>query len=348
MNFIYDLPERLLTVKSFFPVIQSSKFKQYLDDCLTNTKQLIVDQFQTICFKSYELEKANQLTCHVAVHPKNYYLNRYNDILAYDQTRIVLNNTSAQNPVTFSELSTNLTGYINANFIRSIEVPSSDDTVLRANNHCEFIATQGPLNQTIGDFWHMVYMFKCPFIVMLTGLQYNGQTICDLYWPEKLNIPEHYKSNGFEISVTLLETNQSDCFIKRIFSISMSNNSNESHNVTQIHFTEWENFSVPTITDMDKLVKEYEQNYQSLVNHQSITASIGPTVVHCSAGVGRTGTFISALIVRRHLRSGCQWISLPSIVLMLRLWRHCMVELTEQYLFLHEYFAYILNQERYC
>lgn len=52
-------------------------------------------------------------------------------------------------------------------------------------------------------------------------LQYNGQTICDLYWPEKLNIPEHYKSNGFEISVTLLETNQSDCFIKRIFSISM-------------------------------------------------------------------------------------------------------------------------------
>ncbi|VDO89292.1 unnamed protein product [Schistosoma mattheei] len=112
-------------------------------------------------------------------------------------------------------------------------------------------------------------------------LQYNGQTICDLYWPEKLNIPEHYKSNGFEISVTLLETNQSDCFIKRIFSISMSNNSNESHNVTQIHFTEWENFSVPTVTDMDKLVKEYEQNYQSLVNHQSITASIGPTVVHC-------------------------------------------------------------------
>ncbi|VDP56356.1 unnamed protein product [Schistosoma curassoni] len=59
---------------------------------------------KTICFKSYELEKANQLTCHVAVHPKNYYLNRYNDILAYDQTRIVLNNTSDQNPVTFSEV----------------------------------------------------------------------------------------------------------------------------------------------------------------------------------------------------------------------------------------------------
>ncbi|CAH8557245.1 unnamed protein product [Schistosoma turkestanicum] len=345
INFMYDLPERLLTVQSYFPVIQSSKFKDYLNDCLINTKQLIVDQFETICSKSYELEKTNQLTYNAAIHSQNDYLNRYNDILPYDQTRVILESENNQKSITFSELSTNFTGYINANFIRFIETPSSsDDTVLRANNHCEFIATQGPLKQTIGDFWHMVYMFKCPFIVMLTGLQYNGQTICDLYWPEELNITHHYKSANFEISVTLLEINQSDCYIKRIFNVSMPNHSNESHIVTQIHFTEWENFSVPTIANMDKLVKEYEQNYQSLVNQQqSTTVSIGPTVVHCSAGVGRTGTFISVLVARRHLRSKCQWISLPSIVLMLRLWRHCMVELKEQYLFLHEYFAYILN-----
>ncbi|CAH8286537.1 unnamed protein product, partial [Schistosoma turkestanicum] len=60
------------------------------------------------------------------------------------------------------------------------------------------------------------------------------------------------------------------------------NHSNESHMGTQIHFTKLENFSVPTIVNMDKLVKEYEQNNQSLVNQQqSTTISIGPTVVHC-------------------------------------------------------------------
>nr|CAX74452.1 Receptor-type tyrosine-protein phosphatase O precursor [Schistosoma japonicum] len=345
MNFIYDLPERLLTVKSYFQVIGLSKFKQYLDDCLTNTK-LIFDEFQKVNSKSDELQTVNQLTFHAAVHPQNYYLNRYDDILPYDQTRTILKKKNDQNSIQFSELSTNFTDYINANFIRTIEpLLSSKNDALQytANNHCEFIATQGPLKQTIGDFWYMIYLFKCPFIVMLTGLHHNGQIICDLYWPEKFNTPISYKCTDFEVSVTLLEVNQSNCFVKRIFQVSVSNESIElSHNVTQIHFTEWENFSIPTIRNMHELVEEYEKDYQLLVNQS--TVSIGPTVVHCSAGVGRTGTFISVLVVRRHLRSACDFISIPSIVLMLRIWRCCMVELKEQYLFLHEYFAHILTK----
>ncbi|CAH8861043.1 unnamed protein product [Trichobilharzia szidati] len=348
-NLIYDLPEQLRTVKLCSPLIFRSQFKEYLNESLSSssTKQLLIDQFNMINTKSCELEKANQLTCRAAVHPDNYYLNRYDDILPYDQTRVVLRNTNNQNPISFSELSTNLNvGYINANFIRTIEPPiSSNDTILRANNQCEFIATQGPIKSTISDFWYMIYTFKCPIIVMLTKLQCNNQTICHLYWPEKLNTVKHYKSANYQMAVSLLEVNQSDCFTKRIFKVSLSKNPGESHNVIHIHFTKWENFGVPTTENMWQLVKEYDSTYQSIVKRSSVS-SIGPTVVHCSAGVGRTGTFISVLIVHRHLRSpDCEWITLASVVLMLRLWRCCMIELKDQYIFLHEYFAHILNKE---
>ncbi|CAH8570296.1 unnamed protein product [Heterobilharzia americana] len=343
MNQIYDLPERLLTLKLCFPLILRSHFKQYLDECLIGFKYSLIKQFETITSKTYELERVNQFTYHAALHSDNYYLNRYDDILPYDQTRVILKDVNDHNLVTFDQLSMNSTGYINANFIRTIEPPtSSNDTMLRANNQCEFIATQGPLKKTIGDFWHMVYIYQCPIIIMLTGLKHNTQSICDLYWPEELNTTKQYEYSNIRISVTLVNVNQSDCFIQRNFKVSSSIKPNELHNVIQIHSTKWENFGVPTLENMHKLVQAYENIYQDCVGQSTIP--IGPTVVHCSAGVGRTGTFISVLVVRRHLRSDCQWISLPNIVLMLRLWRCFMVELKEQYIFLHEYFSYILSQ----
>ena len=157
-------------------------------------------------------------------------------------------------------LSTN--EYINASFVK---IP----------NDKRFIATQGPIDTSIEDFWQMVFDFKVEMIVMLCSLTEGGSTKCAHYWNEDLKMK-------FKVKV-LEEKEYNKYLIIRKFNVTNSNA--ESRTVNQLHFTGWPDHGAPQIED----VYETFSTMITKVNEYFNT----PVIVHCSAGVGRTGTFIS-------------------------------------------------------
>nr|XP_032621408.1 receptor-type tyrosine-protein phosphatase eta isoform X2 [Chelonoidis abingdonii] len=183
--------------------------------------------------------------------------NRYNNVLPYDISRVKL---SIQNHPADD--------YINANYMPGY------------NSKKEFIAAQGPLPNTVQDFWRMIWEKNIYAIVMLTKCVEQGRTKCEEYWPDK-------GSNYYDdITVTLV----SECVLPewtiRDFIVEGSN-ATESHSVRQFHFTSWPDHGVPETTDL--LI-----NFRHLVQENiRQNPPDSPILVHCSAGVGRTGTFIA-------------------------------------------------------
>jgi len=152
------------------------------------------------------------------------------------------------------------TDYINANYVLDKQ----------------FILTQGPLSHTIKDFWKMTWEQNSNVIVMLTNIIENGIKKCDQYWP---NLNDSIKYGRFIIE-NIKEDNIDNIFIKREFKI-INLNTNESKIIRQYHYIAWPDHGVPSsfsefITFLDYIEKETLE---------------GPIVVHCSAGIGRSGTF---------------------------------------------------------
>ncbi|KFP66389.1 Receptor-type tyrosine-protein phosphatase eta, partial [Cariama cristata] len=183
--------------------------------------------------------------------------NRYNNVLPYDISRVKLSDQSCATD-----------DYINANYMPGY------------NSKKAFIAAQGPLPNTIDDFWRMIWEKNIYSVVMLTKCVEQARTKCEQYWPEKQS-----KSYGDIIVTTVSEIVLPEWTI-RDFTVEKSNTP-ESHTVRQFHFTSWPDHGVPETTDL--LI-----NFRHLVHEYSSQNPIdSPTLVHCSAGVGRTGTFIA-------------------------------------------------------
>ncbi|NXH33855.1 PTPRJ phosphatase, partial [Myiagra hebetior] len=189
--------------------------------------------------------------------PENRGKNRYNNVLPYDISRVKLSNQSS-----------GAGDYINANYMPGY------------NSKKAFIAAQGPLPNTIEDFWRMIWEKSIYSIVMLTKCMEQARTKCEQYWPDK-----EPKSYG-DIIVTMVSEVVLPEWTIRDFTVEKSNTP-ESHMVRQFHFTSWPDHGVPETTDL--LI-----NFRHLVHeYNSQNPMDSPTLVHCSAGVGRTGTFIA-------------------------------------------------------
>ncbi|XP_026518556.1 receptor-type tyrosine-protein phosphatase eta-like, partial [Terrapene carolina triunguis] len=158
--------------------------------------------------------------------------------------------------------------YINANYMPGY------------NSKKEFIAAQGPLPNTVQDFWRMIWEKNIYAIVMLTKCVEQGRTKCEEYWPDK-------GSNYYDdITVTLVSEYVLPEWTIRDFTVE-DRDATESHSVRQFHFTSWPDHGVPETTDL--LI-----NFRHLVQENiRQNPPDSPTLVHCSAGVGRTGTFIA-------------------------------------------------------
>uniref|UniRef100_A0A6I8Q586 Receptor-type tyrosine-protein phosphatase S n=1 Tax=Xenopus tropicalis TaxID=8364 RepID=A0A6I8Q586_XENTR len=224
--------------------------------------------------------------------------NRYANVIAYDHSRVILLPVEG---IIGSD-------YINANYIDGYRKQNA------------YIATQGALPETFGDFWRMVWEQRSATVVMMTKLEEKSRIKCDQYWP----------SRGTEtygmIQVTLLDTIELATFCVRTFSLHKSGSS-EKREVRQFQFTAWPDHGVP----------EYPTPFLAFLRRVKTCnpPDAGPVVVHCSAGVGRTGCFIviDAMLERiKHEKT----VDIYGHVTLMRSQRNYMVQTEDQYSFIHD------------
>ncbi|XP_075281348.1 receptor-type tyrosine-protein phosphatase eta [Opisthocomus hoazin] len=235
--------------------------------------------------------------------------NRYNNVLPYDISRVKLSDQSSATD-----------DYINANYMPGY------------NSKKAFIAAQGPLPNTIEDFWRMIWEKNIYSIVMLTKCVEQARTKCEQYWPDKQS-----KSYG-DIIVTMVSEVVLPEWTIRDFTVEKSNKP-ESHTVRQFHFTSWPDHGVPETTDL--LI-----NFRHLVHEYSSQNPVdSPTLVHCSAGVGRTGTFIAIdrLIQQIEMENT---VDVYGVVYDLRMHRPLMVQTEDQYVFLNQCVMDIIRSQK--
>ncbi|XP_056613871.1 receptor-type tyrosine-protein phosphatase delta-like isoform X17 [Triplophysa dalaica] len=224
--------------------------------------------------------------------------NRYANVIAYDHSRVLL---SAIDGIPGSD-------YINSNYIDGYRKQNA------------YIATQGPLPETFGDFWRMIWEQRSANIVMMTKLEERSRVKCDQYWPNRAT-----ETYGL-IQVTLLDTVELATYCVRTFAL-YKNGSSEKREVRQFQFTAWPDHGVP----------EHPTPFLAFLRRVKSCnpPDAGPMVVHCSAGVGRTGCFIviDAMLERiKHEKT----VDIYGHVTLMRAQRNYMVQTEDQYVFIHD------------
>ncbi|XP_076478541.1 protein tyrosine phosphatase 10D isoform X3 [Bombus vancouverensis nearcticus] len=242
--------------------------------------------------------------CTAADLPCNRPKNRFTNILPYDHSRFKLQ------PVDDEEGS----DYINANYVPGHNSPR------------EFIVTQGPLHSTRDDFWRMVWESNSRAIVMLTRCIEKGREKCDHYWPMDTH-PVYYG----DICVTILnETHYPDWSITEF----MLCRGDVKRVIQHFHFTTWPDFGVPSPPQtLARFVRAFRER---------VRPDQRPIVVHCSAGVGRSGTFITLdRILQQILVS--KYVDIFGIVWAMRKERVWMVQTEQQYICIHQCLLAVLE-----
>ncbi|KAM4605989.1 receptor-type tyrosine-protein phosphatase mu-like [Polymixia lowei] len=223
--------------------------------------------------------------------------NRYGNIIAYDHSRVRLQPQEGENG----------SDYINANYVDGYHRP----------NH--YIATQGPMQETVYDFWRMVWQENTAAIVMVTNLVEVGRVKCCKYWPDDTDI---YR----DMKVTLIETQLLSEYVIRTFAVE-KRGVHEIREIRQFHFTGWPDHGVPYhATGLLGFIRRVKTK---------TPPNAGPMVVHCSAGAGRTGCFIVIdIMLDMAEREGV--VDIYNCVRELRARRVNMVQTEEQYVFIHD------------
>ncbi|XP_066855177.1 receptor-type tyrosine-protein phosphatase O isoform X2 [Anser cygnoides] len=231
--------------------------------------------------------------------PMNRCKNRYTNILPYDFSRVRLVSMNEEEG----------SDYINANYIPGYNSPQ------------EYIATQGPLPETRNDFWKMVLQQKSQIIVMLTQCNEKRRVKCDHYWP----FTEDPVAYG-DITVEMLSEEEHTDWVYRNFRICYAD---EVQDVMHFNYTAWPDHGVPTTNAAESILQ-----FVQMVRQKS-AKSKGPMIIHCSAGVGRTGTFIALDRLLQHIRDH-EFVDILGLVSDMRSYRMSMVQTEEQYIFIHQ------------
>ncbi|KAM9775335.1 receptor-type tyrosine-protein phosphatase mu-like isoform 1-T1 [Syngnathus typhle] len=232
-----------------------------------------------------------------AKQDENRMKNRYGNIIAYDHSRVRLQPQDGEKG----------SDYINASYVDGYHWP----------NH--YIATQGPMRETMYDFWRMVWQENTAAIVMVTNLVEVGRVKCCKYWPDDSEI-------FGDISVTLMETQLLSEYVIRTFAVE-KRGAAEIREIRQFHFTGWPDHGVPAhATGLLGFIRRVKAK---------TPPATGPTVVHCSAGAGRTGCFmVIDIMLDMAEREGV--VDIYNCVRELRARRVNMVQTEEQYVFIHD------------
>ncbi|XP_052761525.1 receptor-type tyrosine-protein phosphatase alpha-like isoform X2 [Mya arenaria] len=236
----------------------------------------------------------------------NMHRNRYKGIYPYDDTRVIVRGGE--------------TDYINASYIDGFRKRNA------------YIAALGPMAKQLGDFgqfWRMVWQQKVEKIVMVTNLVEGEKTKCEQYWPGH----GQSKLYGDTEVVCKVEKLYAD-FIWRQFTLSKDKHNFEERNLHHLQFTAWPDKDIP---DNVTSIIEFRQKVNALPR-----TFHGPVIVHCSAGVGRTGTYIALDILTKEGETEGA-IDIPGCVLNMRQNRPSMIQTLSQYKFLHQALVHSLT-----
>ncbi|XP_033019281.1 tyrosine-protein phosphatase non-receptor type 12 isoform X4 [Lacerta agilis] len=236
--------------------------------------------------------------------------NRYKDILPFDHSRVKL---TLKTPPQDSD-------YINANFIKGVHGPKA------------YVATQGPLANTVIDFWRMIWEYNVAIIVMACREFEMGRKKCERYWP--LYGEESVSFGPFHISCEA-EQVRTDYYIRTLLLAFQ----NETRRVYQFHYVNWPDHDVPSsfdsILDMISLMREYQE-------HEDV-----PICIHCSAGCGRTGAICAIDYTWNLLKAGKipEEFNVFNLIQEMRTQRHSAVQTKEQYELVHRAIAQLFEKQ---
>jgi len=232
-----------------------------------------------------------------ASKPENRHLNRYRDVYPYDHSRIVIWDCDD-------------TDYINASLV---QVP-------KANR--KYILAQGPLPSTVGHFWMAVWQRKCKAVLMLNKIIEKGQIKCHQYWP--INVGDTLEMPNVYLSLTHEDSKTGQHFTVRTFKLT-NLKTNESREILHFHYTNWPDFCIPQSPD------SFLEFLHAVRDSGSLDEDVGPAVVHCSAGIGRSGTFClvdTCLVLLAN--DGPESVCVKDILLELRNYRMGLIQTVDQ------------------
>ncbi|KAK6182292.1 hypothetical protein SNE40_010006 [Patella caerulea] len=266
-------------------------------------------------------KRAPNLEYNVAKLPENNPRNRFKDVLPYDNTRVKLT-PRKDNPA----------GYINASHVK----------LTAENMDWWFIATQAPLENTVSDFWQMIWEQEVDVVAMLTALTEQGRQKCFPYRPDEPG-PSHRKIYG-DFEIELLLTDDSLCYVTRRITVRHLP-SGKSRQIWHLQYTDWPDHGCPDdIYGFLGFLDEIE-SVRRLAESEEGSGKKAPVVVHCSAGVGRTGVVILTAVMKWCLEHNHS-VDLPKALTGIRQQRMYMVQTLGQYQFIHNTLIQYLKNTR--
>ncbi|XP_023052461.1 tyrosine-protein phosphatase non-receptor type 9 isoform X2 [Piliocolobus tephrosceles] len=301
------LPENLDWDSVHVPGPHAMTIQELVDYVNARQKQGIYEEYE-------DIRRENPVgTFHCSMSPGNLEKNRYGDVPCLDQTRVKLTKRSGHTQ----------TDYINASFMDGYKQKNA------------YIGTQGPLENTYRDFWLMVWEQKVLVIVMTTRFEEGGRRKCGQYWPLEKDSRIRF---GF-LTVTNLGVENMNHYKKTTLEIH-NTEERQKRQVTHFQFLSWPDYGVPSsaasLIDFLRVVR----NQQSLAVSNMGARSKGqcsepPIVVHCSAGIGRTGTFCSLDICLAQLEE-LGTLNVFQTVSRMRTQRAFSIQTPEQYYFCYK------------
>ncbi|KAL7829207.1 hypothetical protein AOLI_G00300920 [Acnodon oligacanthus] len=233
----------------------------------------------------------------VAKYPENRNRNRYRDVSPFDHSRVKLGNTEND--------------YINASLVQMDEAQRS------------YILTQGPLRTTCGHFWLMIWEQRTKAVIMLNRVIEKDSEKCAQYWPTQEEHEMSFRDTRFV--VRLLSEDVKSYYTTRLLELQNAN-TGERREIYHFHYTTWPDFGVPEspASFLNFLFKVRESG--------SLGTDHGPAVVHCSAGIGRSGTFslVDTCLVLMDKRKDPSSVDIKKVLLDMRKYRMGLIQTPDQ------------------